>query len=53
MPELRHFRGLSQIFLVNGLLTITVEIPLQILWSVLMILNAIAEKLQRQSKNDF
>jgi hypothetical protein len=46
-------RGLSQIFSVNGMLTIGREIPLQVLWSVPMILNAITEKLKRQSKDDF
>src|SRR5690606_33322752 len=45
--------GLSQIFVVNGLLTISGEIPVPELWSVPMILNAIAEKLKRQSKEDF
>lgn len=45
--------GLSQILLVNGLLTTAGEIPLPKWWSVVMILNAVAEKLKRQSKNDF
>ncbi|BCH67267.1 hypothetical protein RvVAT039_pl01000 (plasmid) [Agrobacterium vitis] len=45
--------GLSQIFSVNGMLTIGREIPLLLLRSVPMVLNAITEKLKRQSKDDF
>lgn len=45
--------GLSQNFVVNGLLTISGEIRAPELWSVPMILNAVTEKLKRQSKDDF
>ena len=45
--------GVSQIFVVNGLLTISGEIRAPELWSAPMILNAITEKLKRQSKDDF
>jgi hypothetical protein len=44
---------LSQIFVFNGLLTQSGEIRVPDLWGVPMILNAIAEKLTRQSKDDF
>lgn len=39
--------------MVNVLLTTTVEIPLRMQRSVHTILDAIAEKLKRQSKDDF
>ena len=45
--------GLAHIFVVGVLLTTTVEIPLPMSRSVIMVLNAIAEKLKRQSKDDF
>jgi hypothetical protein len=45
--------GGSQISLVNGMLTSAGEIPAPMLWSVPIIPNAIAEKLKRQSKDDF
>jgi transposase, IS6 family len=48
-----EIRGLSQIFIVNELLTIGEEIAAPNIWSVQMILNAVAEKLKRQSKDDF
>lgn len=44
--------GVSQIFLVNSMLTIGGEIVALALWSVPMILNALVEKLKRQSKDD-
>jgi hypothetical protein len=46
-------RGLSQIFGLNRMLTIGREIPLQNLWNAQMILNAIPERLKRQSKDHF
>jgi IS6 family transposase len=45
--------GLSQIFEVNALWPSSGKLPLPVSWSVQMILNAIAGKLKRQSKNDF
>nr|ALU64524.1 Mobile element protein [Rhizobium leguminosarum bv. viciae] len=45
--------GLSQIFLVNRLLTLAGEILASNLWSEPVILNTIAEKLKRRSKDDF
>ena len=51
--QVRLSRGVSQIFVVNGLLTISGEIRAPELWSAPMILNAITEKLKRQSKDDF
>lgn len=53
IPPDRPGRGVSQIFVVNGLLTISGEIRAPELWSAPMILNAITEKLKRQSKDDF
>ena len=45
--------GLSQIFVFSDLLTINGEIRAPELWSVPMTLNAVAEKLKRQSKDEF
>ncbi|AID34783.2 MULTISPECIES: hypothetical protein [Mesorhizobium] len=45
--------GLSQIFLVNRLLTLAGEILASNLWSEPVILNTIAEKLKLRSKDDF
>ncbi|RCW20639.1 hypothetical protein DFR48_11393 [Ciceribacter lividus] len=44
---------MSQIFGLNGMLIIDMEFALRKLRSEPMILNAIAEKLKRQSKDDF
>ena len=53
-----HYRraanlGLSQIFMVNRLLTIAGEIAAPNSMELPMILNAIADKPKRQSKDDF
>ena len=45
--------GLSQILALNGMLTMGREMPLRKLRGEPMILNAIDEKLKRQSKDDF
>lgn len=45
--------GLSQILALNGMLTMGREMPLRKSWSEPMILTAIAEKLKRQSKDNF
>ncbi len=45
--------ALSQILQVNSMLTMGEKLPLLILRSEPMILNTIAEKLKRQSKDDF
>ncbi|MBB4346212.1 hypothetical protein GGE56_007645 [Rhizobium leguminosarum] len=51
--EGRLHMGLSQILALNGMLTMGREMPLRKSWSEPMILTAIAEKLKRQSKDNF